>query len=146
MPRAATEQFGNLDYKEESVLLFPEGLPGFETCRRFVLLEQPALAPLVHLQSLEIPALCFLTIPVAIIDHTYEAALLLEHAELLQLKDAGAPPLLLALLAAADEGRLTANLMAPVAINLATRIAVQAVRDDIRYSHCHVLREAGACS
>lgn len=65
MPRALTSQFGTIEYAEEAVLVFPAGLPGFEFCRRFVLLEQPALSPLVHLQSLEVPDLCFLALPVA---------------------------------------------------------------------------------
>jgi flagellar assembly factor FliW len=45
----------------------------------------------------------------------------------------------LALLSAAENGPLTANLLAPVVINLAAGRAVQAVRSDRAYSHKHPL-------
>jgi len=55
--------------------------------------------------------------------------------------------LCLAILCAPENGPLTANLLAPVIVNLATRIAVQAVRSDNRYSHRHAFAgEETACS
>jgi flagellar assembly factor FliW len=146
MPHVQTAQFGWLDYREDAVLSFPAGLPGFELCQRFALLEQAGLAPLVHLQSLEIPQLCFLAAPVQTIDPGYQPVLLPEDLALLQLEGTAQPVLLLALLAAGEDGALTANLMAPVVVNLATRVAVQAVRADTRYSHRHVLGETAVCS
>jgi flagellar assembly factor FliW len=132
MPRVHTGQFGELDYEEESTFLFPRGLPGFEHCRRFVLLNEPSLEPLVHMQSLEIPDLCFLALPVQTIDHTYETEITPEDQQAL---GGTAMTLDLALLSVASEGHLTANLLAPIVINLADRIAVQAVRSDLKYSH-----------
>lgn len=134
MPRAYSEQFGELDYAEDAALLFPRGLPGFEQCRRFVLLDNPRHAPLVHLQSLENAGLCFLALPVRAVEPDYETALSEDDAEAL---GTAAPALELALLSVAAGGRLTANLLAPVVIDLATHRAVQAVRCDARYSHQH---------
>lgn len=143
MPRVHTGQFGELDYEEESTLLFPRGLPGFEHCRRFVLLNQPSLEPLIHMQSLEIPDLCFLALPVQTIDSTYETELAPEDQETL---GDSAMTLDLALLSVASEGNVSANLLAPVVINLTDRIAVQAVRSDLKYSHQHpVVLEEAAC-
>ena len=148
MPQAHTEQFGELDYTEASTLTFPRGLPGFEECHHFVLLDEPALAPLVHMQSLEIAELCFLAMPVRSVDAAYEIALSPEDREAADLDEAAEPgraTLDLALLSVATDGRLTANLLAPVVINLTTRTAVQAVRADAKYSHQHVLAEADPC-
>jgi flagellar assembly factor FliW len=146
MPRANTEQFGELDYSEESILLFPRGLPGFEECRRFVLLDDPRLPPLVHLQSLETVGLSFLALPVRTIDPDYETGLTEEDREALQIGDTGFETLDLALLSATADGRMTANLLAPVVIHLAAKRAVQAVRFDTRYSHQHVIGEVEVCS
>jgi flagellar assembly factor FliW len=121
-------------------------LPGFEDRHRFVLLDQPELAPLVHLQSLEIGNLCFLAIPVRSIDPAYEASLSSDDRETLALEEAHPPTLDLALLSASREGRLTANLLAPIVIDLATHRGVQAVRCDSRYSHQHALNEVPVCS
>lgn len=143
MPRVHTGQFGELDYEEESTFLFPRGLPGFEHCRRFVLLNQPSLEPLIHMQSLEIPDLCFLALPVQTIDSTYETELAPEDQQTL---GDSAMTLDLALLSVASEGNVSANLLAPVVINLTDRIAVQAVRSDLKYSHQHrVVLEEEAC-
>lgn len=141
MASLQTEQFGELEYSEDAALLFPRGLPGFERARKFVLLDDAELAPLVHLQSLEIGGLCFLALPVRAIDPEYETLLSAEDREVL-----GAGPTLdLALLSAARDGTLSANLLAPVVIDLATRRAVQAVRADTQYSHRHELGET-VCS
>jgi len=148
MPRAHTEQFGELEYAEDSIILFPRGLPGFETCHRFVLLDDPELSPLVHLQSLEIGGLCFLALPIRSIDAGYETSLVPEDREALGLDphaDLRKATLDLALLSAAMDGRLSANLLAPIVIHLATRQAVQAVRLDSRYSHQHELEGVVAC-
>jgi flagellar assembly factor FliW len=142
MPRVHTGQFGELDYEEESTFLFPRGLPGFEQCRRFVLLNQPSLEPLVHMQSLEIPGLCFLALPVRSIDSTYETELAPDDEQTL---GGSEMTLDLALLSVAAEGYLTANLLAPIVINLADRIAVQAIRSDLKYSHKHPVGVEVAC-
>jgi flagellar assembly factor FliW len=150
MPSAQTEQFGELNYSEESTLEFPRGLPGFEECRRFLLVEGQAPAPLVHMQSLEIQELCFLALPVRVIDKDYETALTAEERSLLELEAGaklGRTTLDLALLSVAPDGGLTANLLAPIVVNLANRVAVQAVRLDQRYSHQHALGKVeAACS
>jgi flagellar assembly factor FliW len=140
MPLADTEQFGPLDYQEDAALLFPRGLPGFEQRHRFVLVKQPDLAPLVHLQSLESAELCFVAIPVQVIDQDYHPQLLPEDADLLGVEQLDSThSLLLALLAVSCDGHVTANLLAPIVVNLATRTALQAVRGDSQYSHQYVL-------
>jgi flagellar assembly factor FliW len=146
MPRVMTEQFGELEYSEESALLFPRGLPGFEEARRFVLLDNPKLAPLVHLQSMETVNLCFLALPVRSVDPDYETALATEDREALGSSGEERQTLDLVLLSVAQDGRVSANLLAPVVIDLATRRGVQSVRFDSRYSHQHPLSEVPTCS
>jgi flagellar assembly factor FliW len=64
MPVLETNSFGPIPYEPDAVLEFPCGLPAFETRRRFVALRFPHSEPLVFLQSLEDPGLCFITLPV----------------------------------------------------------------------------------
>ncbi len=142
MPVAHTRRFGAIEYDPSSVLTFPSGLPGFDGHSLFTVVEQPELAPVVFLQSVTAPELCFLAAPVAMIDAHYELALNREDLDRLDLDPARSPVpgvdvLLLALLCAPENGPLTANLLAPVVINLHNHRAVQAVRSDLRYSHQH---------
>jgi flagellar assembly factor FliW len=144
MPEMLTRQFGTIEFEEDSILDFPSGMPGFEDRTRFVLVERPALEPLVALQCLDLPGLCFFALPLAAIDPDYSLAMTPEDERTISLT---AEPRCLAILSAAKSGRWTANLLAPVVINKESRRAVQAVRTDSRYSHQHPLTaEAPPCS
>jgi flagellar assembly factor FliW len=142
MPEIVTRQFGKIEFEENAVLHFPAGLPGFENRTRFLLVERPATAPLLFLQSLDSPKLCFVAAPVTMIDPDYSLAMTPEDEQLLTLS---ADPLILVLLAS-ESGRWTANLLAPVVIDKNARRAVQAVRADACYSHRHPLSEVHTCS
>ena len=134
MAHIPTRQFGLLDYDPAAVVAFPAGLPGFENQTAFVLVEEPNTAPIVFLQSVDSLDLCFLAVPVNTLDPTYELAMTPEDRSRLEL-DLHGEVLSLAILSAPENGPTTANLLAPVVINLRTRRAVQAVRADSRYSH-----------
>jgi flagellar assembly factor FliW len=140
---ASTSRFGPLEYDGSACIWFPGGIPGFEEFRQFVLVDKPALAPLIFLQSLESANLCFTAVPVAAIDANYELALTSDDAQILGER---ADLVLLAMVAATEGGLVTANLLAPIVINSRTRTAVQAVRADTRYSPHHPLGEATPCS
>ena len=129
-------------YSEESVFEFPWGLPAFEREKRFVLIESPENAPLVFLQSLADPGLCFLTFPILVVDRDYQLGIVPEDLAALELNtdrqpELGVDVMVLALLSLHDGFSATANLMAPIVINLGTRRALQAIRCDSLYSHEH---------
>lgn len=152
MPLTQTRYFGVLPYENDAVLEFPSGLPGFEAERRFLPVEMPEHRPLVFLQSLATPSLCFPTLPVGAIDAQYR--LRLEPADLETLGFApGARPamgreLLCLAILTIEAGSITANLLAPVVIAPATRRAVQAIVAGRGHSHRHPLavEEVAACS
>ena len=152
MPELQTTNFGTVAFTPESVFEFPRGLPGFEERRRFVPVQNPASAPILFLQSLEEPSLCFVTLPVLVVDPVYRLRILEPDLEILQWK-AGCQPrigedvLCLAVLSFQPSGP-TANLLAPVVVNLRNHKAVQAVAPESDYSHQHALfpREAALCS
>ncbi len=148
MPLVRTRDFGEISYDPFAELAFPCGMPGFDTQRRFVLIEHPALAPVILLQSVDTASLCFLTIPVPIVDDSYQSGIAPEDLRILGLDDArqpgpGADVLYLAILSPSGPSSFTVNLLAPVVIhhvaNGSTRCAVQAVRHDRMYSHRHPL-------
>jgi len=144
MPQILTRRFGPMDFDDPAILDFPLGLPGFERARRFGLVERAAAAPLVFLQSLDFPELCFVAAPVELIDREYHLDMTADDLRELgfdenQQPRIGDEVICLALLSSPENGRPTANLLAPVVIERASRRAVQAVRSDSRYSHQHSL-------
>ncbi len=116
-------------------LEFPHGIPAFETQTQFRLIERE---PLLFLESEATPDLSFLLLPVTLIDPEYRLAISAEDRETL-----GAGPesrfLCLAVITAAEDSPPTANLLAPVVVNLDNRRGIQAVRSDSMYSHKRVL-------
>lgn len=144
MPSVETKYFGTLPYAEGSVFHFPQGLPAFEREKSFVLIEQPDRAPLVFLQSLARASLCFVAFPIRVVSDKYELAIAPEDLEALGLDTRRQPALsdevvVLALVSLHGKFQATANLMAPIVLNLKTRCGLQAIRRDTRYSHAHPL-------
>src|SRR5438552_4655184 len=140
MPLVETKYFGQLECNEESAFEFPFGLPAFEEERRFAPIELPQNAPLIFLQSLTQPLLCFLAFPILVVDPHYELSICCEDLAALELDTARQPKLsrevlVLTLISMHDGFSATANLMAPVVVNLKTRRALQAIRRDSAYSH-----------
>lgn len=150
-----TLHFGVIQYEPDAVIHFPLGLPGFEEERQFIALEQPHTRPIVFLQSLSRPELCFITLPVQTILSDYRLSVATEDLRLLELPadrqpEIGSEVLCLAIVAVGEDQPPTANLLAPIVINLRNRRAVQAIQCEMNYSHRHLLLAAGeeatACS
>jgi flagellar assembly factor FliW len=142
MPQVETKYFGTMAYPEESVFDFPFGLPGFEDQNRFVLIEMGQHAPLCFLQSVSRRELCFLALPILVVDRNYQLAVSADDLAAIELDTERQPQLggeaaVLALVSLHDHFSATANLMAPVVVNLKTRRALQAIRCDSLYSHQH---------
>lgn len=115
-----------------STIRFPAGLPGFPGDRSFSVEAVPGI-PLAWLVSedqvgptflvLTEPARCFPDLPPLELDEEDEALL-----------EASGPEDLVAwLILTVRPGRVTANLLGPLVVNLSSGIAVQAVRDDRRF-------------
>ncbi len=122
---------------------FPHGIPAFESHKRFKLTEK---TPLLFLESEANPALSFLLLPVSLIDPAYRLVLSAEDQETIRAA-AESPLLCLAVVTAVEDLPPTANLLAPVVVNLDSGLAVQAVRSDRVYSHKHpLLAEGASCS
>jgi flagellar assembly factor FliW len=147
MPQFVTKHFGVIEYQLEAALEFPAGVPGFEQETRFLALEQPGTQPLVFLQSLNRPDLCFITLPVQVVEPDYRLAVSAEDLRALGLAQERQPQigtevLCLAVVSVAEDRQPTANLLAPIVVNLKTRRAVQAIAADTGYSHQHPLLAA----
>jgi flagellar assembly factor FliW len=144
MPLLHTAHFGPLEYTTASMLEFSDGLPGFESECSFVLVERPAHHPLVFLQSVKTPQLCFPALPVQVVEAGYEPQLAENDLEALGFSRQpliGVDAVILVLIAMHEQNP-TANLLAPVVIHMSTRAAAQCIDPGMRYSHRHALLAA----
>ena len=144
MPRLVSKYFGELDYSTEAAFQFPEGIPAFEDQTTFVFIEQPQTHPLVFMQSLVNPGLCFITVPVRVAAPAYRPDLSPEDLAALDLAPELAPRigsdiLCLALVTVSKGAEATVNLASPIVLNLRNRKAVQAILPSSGYSLRHPL-------
>lgn len=112
------------------VLEFPSGIPGFETCHRFVLVASPELAPLACLRALDPPEASFLVVDPRLLEPGYD--LTLREFERARLGASDEPLLWLAIVTIAD-GEASANLRAPIVINPRRMTGCQFIRDEVEY-------------
>lgn len=143
MPNCFTKYQGEIAYSDEAVLTFASGPFGFEAENRFVLIELPAARPIAFLQSLISSTLCFVTLPVHVVDSGYELKLTAEDLAVLELPAERQPRigedvLCLALITVQKDRPTTANLLAPIVVNLRNRKALQVIVADGDYSHQHI--------
>jgi flagellar assembly factor FliW len=144
MPRIQTKFFGNRECDPESVYSFPSGLPGFEEQRSFFFLTMPGSEPLLFMQSMTTSSLCFVLLPILVVDPAYDLLLTPEEIAHLQLRPDAAPrigeDILCAVMVCSEGGATpTVNMMSPVIVNLKARTGLQVIHGDSGYSHRHLL-------
>ena len=109
-------RFGDFSGRRRDIVTLVDGLPGFEACRRFLLLSSPSIAPMTCLQGLDDQKPAFLAIDPRIIDAGYTCRL-----DDLQRRRLGAtaetPLLWLAIVRVSDNDGSTVNLRAPLVVN-----------------------------
>jgi flagellar assembly factor FliW len=113
---------------QRSTILFPAGLPGFEACRRFVLMYSEEVDPGVCLKGLDEPAPTFFLMDPRRVSSSYKCQLsAADRARLGAATSEGCVWLVMVSLAG-NQPRV--NLRAPIVINPATMRGIQVVPAD----------------
>ncbi len=138
-PIAIETRFGRFDVREESVITFAEGLPGFDQCRRFVLLSSEDLAPLWCLQGLDAPEPSFLAVDPNLVLSRYRRTL--TDADRARLGSHDQDLIWFALVALGEDegGDAVVNLRAPIVINPDRMAGIQIVQQRGNYQINHPL-------
>src|SRR5262245_4272361 len=109
---AIETRFGTFDAAPTDVVAMVDGMPGFESCRRFVLLAAPELAPFVCVQGLDEPRPSFLALPPQLAQATFDHAM--DDADGRRIDAQPSDSLLWLALVRIDGERAYANLSAPL--------------------------------
>jgi flagellar assembly factor FliW len=112
----------------DATVWFAAGLPGFESCRRFLLVQSPEFSPGVCLKGLEGDAPTFVAVDPRQVDPEFRTTL--SQGDRARLgADAETPCVWLVIVSCAD-ARPRANMRAPIVINPATMRGIQVVPSD----------------
>src|SRR5690625_1765654 len=134
-----TVRFGELHLSEEVLIHFPEGILGFEHLRTFFLVARERDQGFAFLQSAEDPELAFVVIDPTEIRPDFRPLLGDEDRESLGWAPGVSLQVLAILTVPEDIHEITANLLAPILINVEKRIGRQVVQEGTFYSTRHRL-------
>ncbi len=129
-----TTRFGAVSIEESDLITLPEGLLGFNDLRKFVILEDPDDLVFAWLQSCEKPGVAFPVLEPELFSSDYRVRLAKADRETLKLTADGTFRLFTIVNIPNDVTLMTANLKAPIAMNVATRIAKQVVTQENDHS------------
>jgi len=132
-----TTRFGPVEVDESRLLEFPAGLLGFSRARRFALLQPDERGVFFWLQSVESADVAFVVTDPCLWSQDFTVTLRREQTAEIGLPE-GVTPQLLVIVNRRDHG-ITANMQGPLVINPATRVGLQVVLADRRWTTRHEL-------
>ncbi|MBQ7195944.1 MAG: flagellar assembly protein FliW [Synergistaceae bacterium] len=139
-----TERFGEVSYTQEEVLFFPRGIPAFEDKHEWILAGSDDSA-IRWLQSIDDGALALPVTSPDAIQSDYNARIPEDELNLVNESEGGtfnpAELALLIVVSIPDNApwNMTANLRAPILINIKTRKAVQVIALNEEYPVRHTV-------
>lgn len=129
-----TKFFGEFEFDEQEMILFPYGIYGFEENNRYILIyddeEEAGMQTFMWLQSVDDENLCFIVLDPKLVKSDYDPCI--PHNVLNKLGANGYDELRYIVLAVIyDElADSTVNLLSPIVINMKKNIAMQVVLDN----------------
>jgi len=134
-----TKFLGEVEIKEEDIIVFPDGILGFEESRKFILLDIPENEFFKILQDVEREYVSFIVTDPFKFKEDYDMEV--PDSELLKInirKKEQIAMLNIVTLSDVFE-KSTMNLLAPVILNTENRIGKQYVLNNVSYSTKHLL-------
>ncbi len=126
--------FKDLVYSQEDIVTFNDGIPGFDKYKKYVLVNLPQLYPFEWLVCVDNPDLKFAIINPLLFKSEYNPKISKFQIEDLEFDKPEDISLYTIATLAKNPADTTANLMAPIVINKAKRLAKQVILDGSPFS------------
>lgn len=135
-----TKHFGEIDIDEKGIIEFDEGILGFETAKKYVLLgTEDKESPFGWLQSVDMPELAFAIVNPFAIKEDYDIEIKDEVMNKLGIKKAEEMLVYSIVVVPEDMTKMSMNLKAPVIINTSNKKGAQVVLDTDTYAVRHYI-------
>ncbi|TDS34750.1 flagellar assembly factor FliW [Halanaerobium congolense] len=129
-----TRDFGKIEIEKDQIINFKGGLPGFEEYQEFVLLPFADDSPFIIMQSIVNPELAFITIEPRNLISDYEFEISDKKEKELKINSIEEILVLNIITLKNKIENITANLSAPIIINLKERLGSQIILDNHKLS------------
>jgi len=128
-----TTRFGTIAVEPQDIITFPDGMLGFSKLHEYVLIERVDDSLFLWLQAIKKPSVAFPLLEPQIFENGYRVELCDEDRKLLKLKDLKHAKVFAIVTIPTDPTKMTANLKAPIVINLKNRLANQVILHEADY-------------
>ena len=128
------ERFGlkNVPVDSETLFTFPEGIAGFEDCKRFKLFHEEGKATVFWLQSVDDTEVMFPIVAPEALDIEYQIELTDDDCALIGLHGIDEVAVVVIVYRTeAEGGKIAANTRSPVILNLNSRKGMQKILKDV---------------
>ncbi len=125
-----TRNFGELEFPEEAIIDFEEGIVGFSSLKRWIVIENPEMRPFKWLQSVDNPEIALMVIEPRLIRADYKMIIAAEEHKKIKLENLGNEKKWIALCVIVVDNNIEdsiVNLKAPIIINLDDRKGRQVI-------------------
>jgi len=134
-----TGRFGQLTVGNEGTITFPQGILGFPEYTRFCLIDPADDTLILWLQSLDNPQVVFPVLEPKVFRVDYSAKLSAQELRELKLDNVNQSAVLSILTIPEEITQMTANLKAPIVVNLKDQLGKQVVLQENEYSVKHLM-------
>ncbi|RXZ83483.1 flagellar assembly protein FliW [Paenibacillaceae bacterium] len=139
-----TIAWGSFEITEDQITVFEQGLPGFETLRKFTIIPINDELPFLIMQSLEQREISFLVAEPFLFYPDYEWDLPEAVQQELQIKGESDVAVFAIITTSHEAAASTINLLAPIVLNRSGRLGKQHILHDSQYTSRHPLLRLSA--
>jgi len=132
-----TVRFGEIEVGEDKVITMTEGLLGFPSLTRFIILDHAPDSPFHYFQAVDDPEVTFIIIDPLCFKPDYKVAIAASELADLKLEKAEDAVVCAIVTVPDDPNEMTANLQGPLIINAEKRLARQVVLYEGPYTTKH---------
>ncbi|MCP5051841.1 MAG: flagellar assembly protein FliW [bacterium] len=125
---------GQVEFSEESIIHFEEGLIGIPGNKKFILIEKEDFLPFSYLQCVDDPSFILVVISPMLVEKEFKFNIHKEDLNAIDIKDENDFSLLAIVIFAKQVQDITVNLKAPILINIHTKQALQIILQNDDYS------------
>lgn len=137
-----TRSLGEIEIEKENIIVFQNGIPGFENITEFVIVENPDKdVPFCWLQAINDSNVAFVIINPFVFKPGYDFEIPSAVVEKLEIRAPEEVLVYSIVVIPEDVNQMTANLVAPIIINTKNNKGKQVVLDDNRYNTKHYILE-----
>lgn len=124
---------GEMQYEENSIIIFAKGIPGFGDLKKFILINLEEYEPFKLLQSLEDDEISLIVTSPYEFFEEYEIKLSDETTKNLEINNPEEVMVLTTITLNSDVKKITTNLQGPIIINTSNNYGEQIILDNSKY-------------